>query len=42
MIGDRLHALCFTPAIDGIRVISLRKANAKEVKRYDKERAADR
>lgn len=42
MIGDRLHALCFTPTSAGIRVISLRKANAKEVRRYEKERAADR
>jgi len=42
MIGDRLHALCFMPTIDGIRVISLRKANAKEVRRYEKEREADR
>jgi uncharacterized protein len=41
MIGNRLHALCFTPTADGIRVISLRKANAREVKRYEKERAAD-
>jgi uncharacterized DUF497 family protein len=26
----RLHVLCFTPVLNGIRVISLRKANARE------------
>jgi uncharacterized DUF497 family protein len=35
MIDDRLHALVFTETADGIRVISLRKANAREVKRYE-------
>jgi uncharacterized DUF497 family protein len=34
LIGGRLHVLCFTDAMGGIRVISLRKANAREVKRY--------
>jgi uncharacterized DUF497 family protein len=34
-IGERLHVLCFTRTEDGIRVISLRKANDREVKRYD-------
>lgn len=33
-IGERLHVLCFTEVDDGIRVISLRKANDREVKRY--------
>jgi uncharacterized DUF497 family protein len=33
-IGERLHVLCFTETDDGIRVISLRKANDREVKRY--------
>lgn len=36
MLGDRLHVLCFTETEDGIRVISFRKANAREVKRYAK------
>ena len=36
LIGGRLHVLVFTPIPDGIRVISLRKANAREAKRYDK------
>lgn len=35
-IGDRLHALIFTPNSDGIRIISLRKANKREVKHYEK------
>lgn len=33
-LGDRLHVLCFTETEDGIRVISFRKANAREVRRY--------
>jgi uncharacterized protein len=33
-IGERLHVLCFTPIEGGIRVISLRKANDREVSRY--------
>lgn len=33
-IGERLHVLCFAETDDGIRVISLRKANDREVKRY--------
>jgi hypothetical protein len=32
----RLHVLCFTPTDDGLRVISLRKANARELRRYEK------
>lgn len=31
----RLHMLVFTPLTDGIRVISLRKANKREVKFYE-------
>ena len=34
-IDTRLHVLCFTPIIGGIRIISFRKANAREVKRYE-------
>jgi uncharacterized protein len=34
-IGNRLHVLIFIPTFEGIRVISLRKANAREVKRYE-------
>ena len=36
-LEERLHVLCFTPIKDGVRVISFRKANVREVKRYDKE-----
>jgi uncharacterized DUF497 family protein len=34
-LDGRLHVLCFTPAGDGIRVISFRKANKRETKRYE-------
>lgn len=34
-IQQRLHILCFTPIQDGIRVISFRKANPREVKKYE-------
>lgn len=33
-IGPRLHVLVWTPRGERFRVISLRKANAREVKRY--------
>lgn len=33
-LAERLHVLCFTPVPGGIRVISFRKANSREVKRY--------
>jgi uncharacterized DUF497 family protein len=36
-IGRRLHVLCFTPIPGGIRVISFRKANSREVKAYGEE-----
>ena len=35
-LRGRLHVLCFTDAPDGIRVVSFRKANDREVKRYAK------
>lgn len=35
-LDKRLHVICFTPIPDGIRVISLRKANLREVQKYDK------
>ena len=35
-LDARLHVLCFTPIEDGIRVISFRKANTREVKDYEK------
>lgn len=39
-IGERLHVICYADAVVGIRVISLRKANDREAKRYDRERPA--
>lgn len=41
-IGDRLHAVCFTGILGGVRIISFRKANQREIRRYEKEKAADR
>jgi uncharacterized protein len=35
LIGDRLHMLVFTPRGNRIHVISLRKANLREVKKYE-------
>jgi len=34
-IYSRLHVLVFTPTGVGLRVISLRRANRREVKRYE-------
>lgn len=36
-LEDRLHVLCFTPIKGGVRIISFRKANLREVKRYENE-----
>lgn len=36
-LGERLHVLCFTPIDGGVRIISFRKANLREVKRREKE-----
>ncbi len=33
-LRERLHVVCYVEAEDGIRVISLRKANRREVRRY--------
>ncbi len=41
LLGSRLHVMCFTPADGGIRVISFRKANTREVKDYDQTRTID-
>ena len=41
LLGSRIHVLCFADVPGGIRVISFRKANAREVKRYAQSRAAD-
>jgi uncharacterized DUF497 family protein len=34
-LDARLHVLCFTPVDDGIRVISFRKANSREIRSYE-------
>ena len=34
-LDARLHVLCFTPVVGGIRVISFRKANRREMKDYE-------
>lgn len=34
-IGDRLHAVVFTPRAGNVHVISLRKANKREVKQHE-------
>lgn len=36
-IGTRVHALVFTEVTNGIRVISLRKANRREVTLYEED-----
>jgi uncharacterized DUF497 family protein len=41
LLGSRVHVLCFTEVPGGIRVISFRKANAREVRRYAQTCAAD-
>ena len=35
-LDRRLHVLCFTPIDGGIRIISFRKANMREVRNYGK------
>ncbi|WP_326542729.1 BrnT family toxin [Pseudorhodoferax sp.] len=40
-LGARLHVLCFTPIEGGIRVISFRKANSREIKAYGQARTID-
>jgi hypothetical protein len=36
-LDGRLHVLCFTEIEGGIRVVSLRRANLREVRRYEQE-----
>ncbi|MDE2082534.1 MAG: BrnT family toxin [Burkholderiales bacterium] len=40
LLAERLHVLCFAETVDGIRVISFRKANVREVKRHAQVKAA--
>lgn len=41
-LDRRLHVLCFLETEHGVRVISFRKANAREVRRYEQATTADR
>ncbi len=34
-VGMRLHFLCYTPITEGVRVISFRKANRREIIHYE-------
>jgi len=36
-IDIRLYVVCFTPTDEGVRVISFRKANKREIKYYEQE-----
>ena len=38
-IGARLHFVCFAQLADALRVISFRKANKKEIRRYEEAKA---
>ena len=38
LVGERVHALVFTETETGIRVISFRKANKREVRRHEQSR----
>ncbi len=41
-IEKRLHVVCFTPIEGGVRVISFRKANQREIRKYEEKEAADK
>lgn len=40
-LDRRLHVLCFIPKAESIRVISFRKANKREAKKYGKAQTID-
>ncbi len=40
-IDRRLHVLCYIETATGFRVISLRRANSREIKKYAKTKAPD-
>ena len=40
-LKKRLHILCFLPKFGGIRVISFRKANDREARKYGKPKTID-
>lgn len=39
-LDERVHVLVYTPRGGSLRIISLRKANQREVKRYEKSQSA--
>lgn len=41
-LDRRLHILCFSETTSGIRVISFRKANRREARRYGRPQTLDR
>lgn len=41
-LGNRLHQLCYLETAFGIRVISFRKANAREARKYGIPKTVDR
>lgn len=41
LLHARVHVLCFAETSDGIRVISFRKANSREVSRYVQAQTSD-
>jgi uncharacterized DUF497 family protein len=41
-LDRRLHVLCFVETATGIRVISFRRANAREAQRYENAQTLDR
>lgn len=41
-LDERLHILCYVPTAHGIRVISFRKANGREARKYGKSKTVDR
>lgn len=40
-VDGRLHVMCFVETVTGIRVISFRRANIREVNRYEKQKTLD-
>ena len=39
-IGQRLYVVCHTPVEEGIRIISFRKANQREIRKYEEAKAS--
>ena len=37
LLRAKLHVICFTPIPGGVRIISLRRANSREIHRYAQE-----